>query len=561
LRRGPIATPAFDKWLDEFFASYYRWRPVNATFIGVHDYDYRLPDYSENAIGDLLADMQSQLEGLDALPDEPLSSAQQVDRRLASGHLRIQCWEIESGRYFQRNPILYCGEAIFGVMSLFLHPVTPLSDRVAAATARMQAIPELLEQGRQNIRQVPLPWAQHARDECTGALKFFGEDAINAAGGAADGGYRRAVEQAAHAFRAFHDVIEAQIAESHVSPDGCGHDALHLHLENAHCIDTSPTEIADYAMAELRAAQSRLATLAPEFGERDPGAVLAQLENFHPDVDGYYDRYEEMWASVRTLAKEKDLLTWPDFPIRYGPQPDWARRAAPHLYFLNYRAPAAFDKPPVHEYLTPPLERPDGQTDMVESLRANNDSVIKLNHVVHHGGIGHHVQNWHAYRAESRIAQVAAVDCASRIAMNCGGTMAEGWACYATDLVGEAGGMTALESFAEVHTRTRMSTRALVDIGFHTNVLSFDEAVTMYMQEAGMSADGARYETTRNSMFPGSAVMYLVGCDRIHQLRAELASTMGSDFDLREFHDEFLSHGSIPVALIAELMTEAHNQG
>ena len=73
--------------------------------------------------------------------------------------------------------------------------------------------------------------------------------------------------------------------------------------------------------------------------------------------------------------------------------------------------------------------------DTEELLQATNDSVIKLNHVIHHGSIGHHVQNWHAFRSASRIGQVAAVDCASRIAMFCGGTMAEGWACYATDLM------------------------------------------------------------------------------------------------------------------------------
>ena len=47
-------------------------------------------------------------------------------------------------------------------------------------------------------------------------------------------------------------------------------------------------------------------------------------------------------------------------------------------------------------------------------LRANNDSVIKLNHVVHHGGLGHHIQNWNAFRAESRIGKVAGVDVEQR---------------------------------------------------------------------------------------------------------------------------------------------------
>jgi hypothetical protein len=33
--------PAFKAWLDDFFSAYYRHHPVNATFIGVHQYDDR----------------------------------------------------------------------------------------------------------------------------------------------------------------------------------------------------------------------------------------------------------------------------------------------------------------------------------------------------------------------------------------------------------------------------------------------------------------------------------------------------------------------------------------
>ena len=149
-----------------------------------------------------------------------------------------------------------------------------------------------------------------------------------------------------------------------------------------------------------------------------------------------------MWDASRATALEHDLLTWPDFPIQYVPQPEWAREAAPYLYFLPYRAPSTFDQVPVVDYLVTPIT-PDMPADVQESrLRATNDSVIKLNHVVHHGGIGHHVQNWHAMRAQSRIGQIAAVDCASRIAMFCGGTMAEGWACYSTELLDEFGFLT-----------------------------------------------------------------------------------------------------------------------
>src|SRR4029453_17118421 len=104
---------------------------------------------------------------------------------------------------------------------------------------------------------------------------------------------------------------------------------------------------------------------------------------------------------------------------------------AKKLYFLFYRSPAPLDDLPRVDHLLPPSDS------------GIADSVLKMNHVVHHAGLGHHVQNWHASRAASRVGRVAAVDCASRIAMACGGTMAEGWASYATDGRGGSGDLAA----------------------------------------------------------------------------------------------------------------------
>ncbi len=138
--------------------------------------------------------------------------------------------------------------------------------------------------------------------------------------------------------------------------------------------------------------------------------------------------------------------------------------------------------------------------------------------------------------------------------------MAEGWACYATDLMAEAGGLSAREIYAEYQARTRLCARAIVDSRLHQGRFSFDQAVDFYVQNAGMSRDSAVYETTRNSMYPGSAVMYLTGCDAIHELRKKLSALQGDRFSLRDFHDQFLSYGSIPVALIARAMLGEENR-
>ena len=236
------------------------------------------------------------------------------------------------------------------------------------------------------------------------------------------------------------------------------------------------------------------------------------------------------------------------------PRPAWARKAAPYLYFLFYRSPAAFGRPSVHDYLVTPIDAEMPTQRQEELLQATNDSVIKLNHVIHHGSIGHHVQNWHAFRSASRIGQIAAVDCASRIAMFCGGTMAEGWACYATDLMREAGSLTPLEELAERRGRMRMCSRAVVDVRLHQGRYTLEEAAQHYEREGGMAPAAARAAAVKNSMFPGAAVMYLLGRDEIHQLRHDMKRRRGGRFSLRRFHDEFLSYGSIPVSVIARDM-------
>jgi uncharacterized protein (DUF885 family) len=239
------------------------------------------------------------------------------------------------------------------------------------------------------------------------------------------------------------------------------------------------------------------------------------------------------------------------------PQPAWGRAAAPRLYFLPYRAPAPFDDVLPVQYLVPPLEAGLDAAAREERLRACNDSVIKLNHVVHHGGIGHHVQNWHARRAASRVGRVAATDCAARIAFLCGGTMAEGWACYATDLMDEIGFTTPLERYAQRHARLRMAARAIADAGLHTGTMDLEAATALYRDEVGMAPAAARAEAVKNSLFPGAALMYLVGTDLIHDLRRAVAAREGAAFTLRRFHDRFLAHGSVPVALIREAMLAA----
>lgn len=547
--------PAFTAWLDDVLAAYYRWHPVNATFIGVHEHDHQLPDVSEQGLDDVAAEVRSLRRRYESLPRELLTTTEAIDRRLAKGMLDIEEWEHTGPHAWRGNPSLIVGEAVFGVMSLFLREFAPLPERVDSAFARLDALPGMLQQARDSILSAPLAWTQRARRECDGTLAFLnnGIDLLLEEHGV-DGRLRDAARHAAAAVVSFRAYLQDEMHALPADRMSCGEAALDMIIHRGHQLDQDIVQIEEQAWDTLRETEVELNNQADELGASDWREALERLKDDHPTADQYEGRYGEVWEAARKAALDHNLLSWPDYPIRYVPRPRWTRQSAPHLYFLFYRAPAAFDTIPVVDYLIAPFDETDTAEEQQQFLRTYNHSVIKLNHVVHHGGIGHHVQNWHAYRADSRIGRIAAVDCASRIAMTCGGTMAEGWACYASELMDETGFYTPLERLSLTHTRLRMAARAIVDVQLHTGRISLDEAASFYDERTAMSAGAARQEAIKNSMFPGAALMYLVGTDLIWDLRRDQERSLGNDFNLRQFHDTFLSYGSIPVSLIAAEM-------
>ena len=546
--------------LETFFESYYRLRPVNATFTGVHEYDHLLPDWSPDGLASALDEMRALRASLAPASSASLLDVAARDRALALSFVDLQIAEIES-RHFQRgNPSLAAGEAIFGVIALMTRPFAPIAPRADAAIARLAAIPAFLDGARRSIDDgIPDEWRAKCLRECEGAARLLGDgirhwivvEAID---------YRRghqliaAAGRAADAFEQFKTWIAGDAASAPAARYACGPDLLATFLTRGHWCRRPAAALAAEAQHALDEALETVTTRAMAIAPGGWPEVQQRLNAAHPDVAGYLPAYQREWDSCRARAAERDLVTWPDYPIRYVPIPEHTRDAAPLLYYLFYRSPAPFDHLPVHDYVVTPVEAAMPREEQLRRLQATNTSVIKLNHVVHHGAIGHHVQNYNAYRGASEIGRVAAVDCASRIGMFLGGTMAEGWACYATDVMDEVGFFTPEESVAQQHTRARLLARASVDIGLHQRSLSFDDAVAVYRDRIGMSPDAARAEACKNSMFPGTALMYWLGTEGLHELRRERKRSEGGAFSLRRFHDRVLQFGSIPVPLIAELM-------
>src|SRR5882672_6122540 len=152
--------------LGAFMESYYRLRPVNATYTGIHDHDHRLPDWSPDGLASAVDEMDALRASLTARSVRGGGGASpQVeqdggdrDRELAIAFLDVQIAEHESDHFQRGNPSLAAGEAIFGVIALMTRPFAPTAQRVDAAIARLTAIPAFLGRARRSIAAVPDAW-------------------------------------------------------------------------------------------------------------------------------------------------------------------------------------------------------------------------------------------------------------------------------------------------------------------------------------------------------------------------------------------------------------------
>lgn len=551
-----------DAALDRFLSAFYARRPVTATYTGLHQHDHALPDWSPDGLRSAIDEMRVLRADLDAagrLPDaEVRAFPHEVDLALADGCLEMQIAEHSIPHFYRRNPSIWAGEAIFGVLSLLTRPFAPIRERLAAAAARARAIPAFLSDARATLESTPPDWRARAVRECEAAEILFAGSlpAWLPSTGASPPECAAALAALALArdgFRSFAAWLRRSLP-LHDGGCGVGPDLLDLLLRRGHWCETPIETLAAEAAAALDEAHDRLRDRMAELGASRWTDLESRLAEARPTADDYLPRFARTWQRFREVARVHDLVTWPEAPLRYVPVPAHTREAAPLLYYLFYRSPATFDRYDVYDYVVPPIDGlPDVEVE--RRLRAANDAAIALNHVVHHGGLGHHVQNHFAYRSASRIGQVAAIDAASRIALFSGGSLAEGWACYACDLMEEVGALTPIERAAQQHTRVRLAARAVVDLALHTHRMTLDQAAAFYEARGLMPSGAARAEAVKTSMFPGTAVMYWLGTGGIHDLRARIREREGAAFSLRSFHDRFLGYGALPVALIDRLMT------
>src|SRR3954453_24153485 len=118
--------------LGRFFESYYRLRPVNATFTGVHDFDDRLPDWSPAGLEAAIGEMRQLRASLHDGAAADLHDTAARDEALAASFLDVQIAELECDHFQRCHASLAITENAFGIVSLVTRPFVPPFQRLDA---------------------------------------------------------------------------------------------------------------------------------------------------------------------------------------------------------------------------------------------------------------------------------------------------------------------------------------------------------------------------------------------------------------------------------------------
>ena len=97
--------------------------------------------------------------------------------------------------------------------------------------------------------------------------------------------------------------------------------------------------------------------------------------------------------------------------------------------------------------------------------------------------------------------------------------------------------------------------RLVVDTGIHVKGWTRARAIDFFIANMPKSSTEIANEVDRYITMPGQALAYKVGQLKFRELRARSEQTLGEKFDIREFHDELLRHGALPLEVLEKSFT------
>jgi uncharacterized protein (DUF885 family) len=127
----------------------------------------------------------------------------------------------------------------------------------------------------------------------------------------------------------------------------------------------------------------------------------------------------------------------------------------------------------------------------------------------------------------------------------------EGWALYSEQLGKEVGFyQDPVSDYGRLSSELFRAVRLVVDTGIHAKGWSRDQVVEFMRKSGAIDEPTIQSETDRYIAWPAQACSYKIGQLKFRELRERAQKELGARFDLRQFHDEMLNGGGLPLDLL-----------
>lgn len=549
------------RWLDESA----RLRPVSATGRGDHRFDADLDDVSE-AGRQARADSRTAIAtALAAIDRTQLSRDNQVDAVMLSDQLAAEAFTADELQDWAWDPLNYSGLAGGALYSLMARDFAPLSDRLVSAAARMEKLGVALEQARSALdpARVPRIHAETYAAQNGGALAII-DDLILARADELGAANRDRLVAAAESAKAAIAEHQAWI-DTKLVPNAKGDFRLGALYDRKLRIsidsDVSRADLRARAQADLERVTSEMfdiartvlstqagATPLPEGPSADQkrAAVAAALELAaaqRPVASRLFEEANATLDDATRFAREVDLITLPDAPVKVIEMPKFQQGVS--VAYCD--SPGPLDRRLDTFYAISPIPADWTDAQTTSFLREyNSRSLYEL--TIHEAMPGHYVQLWHSNKHPSILRAVLG-----------SGAFIEGWACYAQDIMIEAGhgGGDPLRRLVNLKWALRVISNAILDQGVHVEGWERREAMAFMTGAAFQEEREAAGKWTRARVSSGQLATYYVGWMEHHALRRDMQDKQGAAFAQKAYHDAVLSHGSPPVRLARALLLDA----
>jgi uncharacterized protein (DUF885 family) len=129
----------------------------------------------------------------------------------------------------------------------------------------------------------------------------------------------------------------------------------------------------------------------------------------------------------------------------------------------------------------------------------------------------------------------------------------EGWALYAERLGEEVGFFQDPYSYyGHLQDDMLRAIRLVVDTGFHYKHWTRQQVVDYFHEHSATDEPSVQSETDRYMAWPAQALGYKIGQLQILKLRQYAKEQLGTQFNIRAFHDEVLGAGALPMDVLEQ---------